>query len=344
MIPNTTLYPRDVSTFGTERTRSLVGLISLPNTQGVLCLQAPDGNEFYIFQDGITPSFGGVTQVMAGSIAGGGCNIGTAVTPTRPTSPIRDGLTIMGSRKVSSSLAIAANPVAGTAGLSGCLAMMTGYGNAAAYLYLHKTAANTWQLTIGTEAQFLADTGGTAVGTPVVGSGSISPTQITMPFERHEGRVVIGNNSSRGNNRLPSVMFIESAGQGAGLAFEYGTDDDTGPVTSPAVVMYFPFPIAAPVFVTPDAWMAWNAVLVVTTASLPGGTSTVLYPPTQLTAQGGSAPYTWSVTVGALPAGLSMSTGGLITGTPTTAGTSNFTVQVSTGTATATKALSIVVA
>jgi len=57
-------------------------------------------------------------------------------------------------------------------------------------------------------------------------------------------------------------------------------------------------------------------------------------------------PYTWSVTSGALPAGLSLSTSGLITGTPTTQGTSNFTVQASdseTPAATASAPLSLTI-
>lgn len=53
----------------------------------------------------------------------------------------------------------------------------------------------------------------------------------------------------------------------------------------------------------------------------------------QLTVTGGSgSPYTWSVPAsgqsGALPAGLSLSSGGAITGTPTTAGTFNSTITV----------------
>jgi hypothetical protein len=43
---------------------------------------------------------------------------------------------------------------------------------------------------------------------------------------------------------------------------------------------------------------------------------------------GGTRPYTWSVIAGQLPPGLSLSQNGSITGTPTTAGTYLFTVQV----------------
>src|SRR5205814_7077182 len=44
---------------------------------------------------------------------------------------------------------------------------------------------------------------------------------------------------------------------------------------------------------------------------------------------GGTAPYAWSVISGSLPAGLTLNaTSGAISGTPTTAGTSNFTAQV----------------
>jgi hypothetical protein len=84
--------------------------------------------------------------------------------------------------------------------------------------------------------------------------------------------------------------------------------------------------------------------LAVTTASLPGGT--ILSPYNQtLTASGGTAPYSWTITVGALPAGLLLNQAtGVISGTPTTIGTSNFTVMVTDSAnpaGTATRALSI---
>jgi hypothetical protein len=72
---------------------------------------------------------------------------------------------------------------------------------------------------------------------------------------------------------------------------------------------------------------AAGAPLTISSASLPNGTVGTAYSST-LTASGGTNPYAWTVTSGTLPAGLSLSRGGTISGTPTGAGQSNFTVQV----------------
>src|SRR5262249_48106340 len=86
--------------------------------------------------------------------------------------------------------------------------------------------------------------------------------------------------------------------------------------------------------------------LSITTTSLPGGTVGVAYSAT-LTANGGTPPYTWSIT-GSLPGGLTLNaTTGGIAGTPTAAGAFNFTVQVAdaaTPAAPANKSLSITIA
>ena len=66
----------------------------------------------------------------------------------------------------------------------------------------------------------------------------------------------------------------------------------------------------------------------VTTTSLPAGTVGTGYSGT-LAAGGGTPPYTWSITTGSLPTGLTLAPAGSISGTPTAAGTSTFTVQVS---------------
>ena len=47
-----------------------------------------------------------------------------------------------------------------------------------------------------------------------------------------------------------------------------------------------------------------------------------------LTASGGVSPLTWSVTSGSLPTGITLSSGGVLSGTPTATGTSSFTVTV----------------
>jgi hypothetical protein len=54
-----------------------------------------------------------------------------------------------------------------------------------------------------------------------------------------------------------------------------------------------------------------------------------------------AAPATWSLVSGSLPAGLSMNSSGVISGTPTTAGASAFTVQVGDGSITCQKAFTV---
>lgn len=80
---------------------------------------------------------------------------------------------------------------------------------------------------------------------------------------------------------------------------------------------------------------------VITTESLPGGTVGTAY--SQALAADGTAPISWSATSGALPAGLTLSSDGKITGTPTTAGTSTFTVTATNASGSASKAFTITV-
>ncbi|WP_421118270.1 putative Ig domain-containing protein [Aquihabitans daechungensis] len=82
--------------------------------------------------------------------------------------------------------------------------------------------------------------------------------------------------------------------------------------------------------------------LAVTTTSVPAGVINTAYPSTQLTAANVYGTPVWTVSAGSLPAGLSLSSEGAITGTPTTGGTSNFTVKVTDdGGSSATKALTV---
>jgi hypothetical protein len=68
----------------------------------------------------------------------------------------------------------------------------------------------------------------------------------------------------------------------------------------------------------------------ISTVSLPAGAVDTAYSQT-LAATGGTAPYSWSVSAGTLPAGLNLSATGVLDGTPTTAESSSFTVRVAGG-------------
>jgi len=96
-----------------------------------------------------------------------------------------------------------------------------------------------------------------------------------------------------------------------GATFTVGVTNAAGSLTSNAAVLT----VTAP-------------TLTVSTSSLPNGVVGTVYS-TTLHASGGTGPYTWSVHSGQLPSGLALSgAGGDISGTPTTAETSSFTIEV----------------
>lgn len=78
----------------------------------------------------------------------------------------------------------------------------------------------------------------------------------------------------------------------------------------------------------------------ITTTTLPGGKAGDAY--SQALTATGTAPITWSIESGSLPAGLTLS-GDTISGTPTAAGTFTFTVKAANGAGSDTKELSIVI-
>ncbi|MDR3726304.1 MAG: putative Ig domain-containing protein [Terracidiphilus sp.] len=86
--------------------------------------------------------------------------------------------------------------------------------------------------------------------------------------------------------------------------------------------------------------------ITISTATLPGGYQGTAYPGATLAASGGTnTGLTWAVASGsALPAGLSLSAGGVISGTPTGSGTTNVAITVTDSASnTATKTFSIAI-
>jgi uncharacterized protein YhjY with autotransporter beta-barrel domain len=132
--------------------------------------------------------------------------------------------------------------------------------------------------------------GGVAPYTYAIGAGSL-PAGLVL--DAASGRVS-GTPTAAGN-----IGFSVTA-----------TDSTTG---APATVTQaYTLSVAAP-------------VLTLTPATLPAGLFANAYQQ-QLSTSGGTAPYRYAVTTGALPAGLALADAGALTGTPTAAGDFTFTV------------------
>ncbi len=94
----------------------------------------------------------------------------------------------------------------------------------------------------------------------------------------------------------------------------------------------------------PSSIVTPNAAPTLTFAAPPSGQVAVSYSQ-QLTVTNGTAPFSWAVTGGSLPPGLTLSSSGLLSGTPTAAGSSTFTVQVTDASgSTASRSLTVTIA
>jgi len=123
------------------------------------------------------------------------------------------------------------------------------------------------------------------------------------------------NNGSQGNGDTATITYTAPA-----------TPPTPNSITITATSVENPSSSGADTFtITPPT----PTQLVVQTVVLPPGSVGVTYPSTTLQATGGVSPYTWVVDSGTLPAGLSLSSAGVISGTPTApANTFNFDVTV----------------
>jgi uncharacterized protein (TIGR03437 family) len=177
-----------------------------------------------------------------------------------------------------------------------------------------------------------------------IGAAALSITT-TSPLPQGTVGVAYSQTLSATGGASPYTWSVASGALPGGLALaSSGTISGT-----PATAGAYSFTVqvkdsaAATATMTLALTIATAPPAIATSSALPQAFVGVAYSQT-LTAAGGSAPYTWSVTSGALPGGLTLSGGGTISGTPTTAGSFSFTVQVrdSAG-ATATKAFTLAV-
>ena len=123
-----------------------------------------------------------------------------------------------------------------------------------------------------------------------------------------------------GASGLPTGLTISNAGAISGTPSTNGTFTVTITATDSCV----PTPQAVPGTFT---LQVNNNLAITTTSPLPAGVLNLAYS-TTLSAAGGTSPYTWAVTAGSLPTGLSLSSGGVLSGTPTVAQTTTPTIKV----------------
>ena len=146
--------------------------------------------------------------------------------------------------------------------------------------------------------------------TGLAGPGTINPP-VTLTFDKVG---LMYNNDWTILNSNPSITSVGEPNQTQ--LFVWGTFDDT----TNAPVIYGGASLTN---------LINQVVIQISPASLPNGVNAVAYTPVQFTTAGGGAfqpPFTWSAS--GLPSGLTLSPSGLLSGTPTAAGTFDITVQL----------------
>src|ERR1022692_1689921 len=176
---------------------------------------------------------------------------------------------------------------------------------------------------------FLAACGGgskpVVAGAPVIFELTLPDGAINVPYSATV-------HVSRGTGTSPFTWSITSGSLPTGLSLDSGTGTIAG---TPTTIVNASFTVqvvdAKSLTGTRDLSINIHGAVSITPPTLPGGTVGTAYLAT-LSATGGVLPYTWSVSSGLLPAGLTLTTNpdstATISGTPTLLGTSTFTIQV----------------
>lgn len=171
------------------------------------------------------------------------------------------------------------------------------------------SGAQTYSLTVSAPTMTLSPTSlpnataGAAYSATVSASGGVSPYSYAVT-----------------SGALPAGISLASNGALSGTPTAGGSFNFTITATDSSTGTGAPFTASRGYALTVAA-----ATIVVTPTTLPGGQVEAAYSQS-LSASGGTAPYAYAVTAGAVPAGLNLSSAGVLSGAPTTSGTFNFTV------------------
>ena len=299
------------SSFTVKATDAVTGTatatLSLAVAKGTAAVSATAKPSSTTFGDAVTYS---------ATVSGGGAAPGGTVTFTTGTVALCHGT--ISSGKVTCT---ASSAPGGTDTITAT------YGGDANYLSAHSTTSLTVAKASTTTTEVGADPSSTTTGTSVTYSATVSSAAGTpggtVAFK--VGATSLCSGPVNGSGLASCSSSSAPLGTDTVTATYGGSTDYSGSSGTGSVVVN-PAPLS------------------VTTKSLASGTVGLAYNAT-LSASGGTGPYTWSISTGSLPGGLTLdATTGAITGTPTHAGTSRFTVKATdavTGTATATLSLAV---
>jgi hypothetical protein len=185
-------------------------------------------------------------------------------------------------------------------------------------------------------------TAGVPLNKPIVGFAAVpqaipsqeSPAPLTITtttLGNAEVGVPYSSNLIAAGGTPPYSWTLVGGSLPAGLTLSRGgaiAGTPTGPASASFTVQVADDRAPTPLTATATlSLVVTSTPLTVTTTTLSDAIVGVGYSAT-LTAAGGTAPYLWTLTSGSLPAGLALSPGGAITGTPSQQGGSTFTLQV----------------
>lgn len=284
----------------------------------------------------VTVTAGSATQIAANSAVSQIAGVGTAV-PAAPSVVVRDA---------------SLNPVPG---VSVTFAVTAGGGTVSPALPVLTNASGvagltSWTLGPTPGANQVTATVTGLSGSPVTfnatGVGVLAITAAS-PLPSAEVNASYSTAITVSGGSPPYTWSVSSGTLPAGLVLAPSTGVISGKPTTPGTPPGFTIRVtdAVQTTVTKAFTIAILPAVTIATASLPGGTVGVAYAQA-LAASGGQAPYGWSVSTGALPAGLTLgATTGAITGSPTVAGSFNFTIMATDALGgTSTKAYSVTIA
>ncbi|MFV8668357.1 putative Ig domain-containing protein [Ralstonia pseudosolanacearum] len=293
-----------------------------PNTNGFVYtpptnFSGTDTATFYTSNDGVTWLPNGTVSITVTSTAptvtgispssgstGGGTSVAVTGTGFTGATAVKFGSTNAGSFTVNSATSITATSPAGSAGTVDLTVTTSGGTSATSsadqFTYVAPPTANASSATVAHGSSSNAITLSISGGTP---------TSVAVSTAASHGTATASGTS---------ITYTPTASYSGTDTFAY-TASNAGGTSA-----------AATVTITVS-----SATVSYAPASPAAGTVGTAYSQSVASASGATSPYTYALASGSLPPGLTLSTGGTLSGTPTSAGTFSFTVTAtdsSTGT------------